>query len=104
MASTQTEELMRSPAATTSLTSAATPTDARDWCGRLQGSESSCSPLTQPVQSSGLGHAHTALHVPCQQQRRLHAPRLHTRGGPQQMPQLKQASALERKDVARSQT
>ena len=104
MASTQTEALMRSPAATTSLTSAATPTDARDWCGRLQGSESSCSPLTQPVQSSGLGHAHTTSHMPYPQQCRLHALRLHTRGGCQQSPQLKQASALERQDVARSQT
>ena len=67
MASTQTEALMRSPAATTSLTSAATPTDARDWCGRLQGSPSLRSHLTQPDQSSGVEHAYTPSRVPCPQ-------------------------------------
>ena len=64
MASTQTEALMRSPAATTSLTSAATPTDARDWCGRLHGGQSLCRRLTQPDESSELECAHTASHVP----------------------------------------
>lgn len=36
MASTHTDMLMRSPADTISRTKAATPTDAKDWCGRLR--------------------------------------------------------------------
>ena len=68
MASTQTEVPMRSPAATISRTSAATPTDARDWWGRLQPElPVNCTSLKS---GDGLsrhiaGIPHTACHTCC---------------------------------------